>query len=484
MEERKSGILLHITSLPGKYGIGTFGEEAYKFIDFLFDTKQTYWQILPLGHTSFGNSPYSSYSTFAGNPLLIDIDSLPFSENTLQTSFQQKVDYEKVKKEKIPVLYKIAEKFLNSEINKSFYDDFKKEHKFWLSDYAFFIALKDLHDEKPLSSFPKDIRGRKDKTLQVYRKNLKQQIEQIQVIQFFFFEQWFKLKKYANEKGVKIIGDIPFYVAGDSADVWVNPDIFMLDDKHKSTKVAGVPPDYFSKTGQLWGNPVYDWNSCKETKYKWWKERIKINLKMFDFVRIDHFRAFSEFWAIPFGNETAENGEWLAGPEDTFLDEILQEKNKIIAEDLGELSVGVEHILKKYDLPGMKILQFAFNSGATNLFLPHNYTKNCVVYTGTHDNDTCIGVYENFQDYEIKFFYDYCGSFDENFAWLLIRVAWASVANTAIIPLQDLLKQGKEKRMNIPGTIGNNWEYRFEFIEIEESHKIFLKKITEIYGRC
>ncbi len=483
MKERKSGILLHITSLPGKYGIGTLGEEAYKFVDFLSETKQTYWQILPLGHTGFGNSPYSSYSAFAGNSFLIDVDALPFYENSLNSIFCKKVNFEKVKENKLPLLYKIAEKFLKSDIDKSEYNTFREEQSYWLFDYSFFISLKEFFNEKPLSEFEKNIQFRKNDILNSLKEELKSKIEQNQVIQHFFFQQWFKLKKYANEKGIKIIGDVPFYVAGDSADVWVNPEIFMLNKNLTPIKVAGVPPDYFSETGQLWGNPVYDWESSKKTNYKWWQERMKMNLNLFDIVRIDHFRAFSEFWAIPFGDKTAENGEWISGPEDAFLDIILKDNKKIIAEDLGLLSEGVERLLEKYDLPGMKILQFAFSSGASNSFLPHNYTKNCVAYTGTHDNDTSNGIFENFQDYEIKFYREYSWASDNKFAHNLIKLVFASVANTAIIPLQDVLEQGKKGRMNTPGTIKNNWEWKFEFEDIKPKYKEFLKHITETYGR-
>ena len=332
MKERKSGILLHITSLPGKYGIGTFGEEAYRFVDFLSETKQSYWQILPLGHTGFGDSPYSSYSAFAGNPLLIDLDALPLYENKLTAYKTDKVDFEKVKSQKSSLLYELAEKFIKSDIDKSNFEQFKQEQSYWLYDYSFFISLKDLYEQEPLWLFDKALKYRDTSKLKLYEKNLKKEIERNQVIQYFFFEQWYKLKQYANEKGIKIIGDIPFYVAGDSADVWVNPEIFMLDENLAPIKVAGVPPDYFSATGQLWGNPVYDWDASKKTEYKWWKERMKMNFEMFDIVRIDHFRAFSEYWAVPFGDETAEHGEWLPGPDDSFLDDILIDKEKIIAE--------------------------------------------------------------------------------------------------------------------------------------------------------
>ena len=483
MQERKSGILLHITSLPGKYGIGTFGEEAYKFVDFLSETKQTYWQILPLGHTGFGNSPYSSYSAFAGNPFLIDVDALPFYENNLQPFFTSKVDFEKVTNQKLPLLYEIADKFIKSDIDKSDYNNFKLEQSYWLYDYAFFISLKKKFNDKPLSEFEKDIRFRKKNILTKLKEELKGEIEQNTVIQYFFFDQWFKLKNYANNKGIKIIGDVPFYVAGDSADVWVNPDIFMLDKDLNPSKVAGVPPDYFSETGQLWGNPVYDWESSKKTNYKWWQERMIMNFKMFDIVRIDHFRAFSEFWAIPFADKTAENGKWLSGPEEDFLDLILRDNKKIIAEDLGLLSEGVEKLLLKYNLPGMKILQFAFNSGPKNTFLPHNYDKNCVAYTGTHDNDTSNGIYEDFKDYEIKFYKEYSWANDNKFAHNLIKMVFASSANTSIIPLQDILELGKEGRMNTPGTIGGNWEWKFKFEDIKPKYKEFLKHITITFNR-
>lgn len=483
MRERKSGILLHITSLPGKYGIGTFGEEAYEFVDFLSETKQTYWQILPLGHTGYGDSPYSSYSAFAGNPLMIDIDALHVKGKKLEPYKTNKVDFEKVKTQKLPLLFDIANKFLESDIDKSGFESFKNDQSYWLFDYSFFISLKDLYGQKPLWLFDNGLYFRDKKILELYKEELKSKIEIHQVIQYFFFEQWFKLKSYANKKGIKIIGDIPLYVAGDSADVWINPEIFLLDDDLKPIKIAGVPPDYFAKTGQLWGNPVYDWEAAKKTDYRWWKERIKMNLILFDIVRIDHFRGFSEFWAVPFDHKTAEFGEWLPGPEEAFLDDILKERERFIAEDLGLLSAGVVKLLEKYNLAGMKILQFAFDSDAGNHFLPHNYQNNCVVYTGTHDNDTSMGIYEDYNENELKFLNNYCNFTEENFAYHLMRMSWASVANTAIAPLQDLLQLGKEHRMNTPGTIGGNWEWIFEFEDIKDEHKIFLKRITEIYGR-
>jgi len=481
--KRKSGILLHITSLPGKYGIGTLGEEAYRFVDFLYETKQTYWQILPLGHTGYGDSPYSSYSAFAGNPLLIDFDSLPFNDDKPNTQKLEEVDFNKVKEKNFPKLNKTAKNFINSETDKSDYNRFCEENKYWLHDYAFFTALKYKYEEEPVWTFDKKIHFRDLPTLIEYEDLLKEEIEINKVIQFFFFEQWFRLKNYANQKDIQIVGDIPLYVAGDSSDVWVNPEIFMLNENLAPRFVAGVPPDYFSVTGQLWGNPVYDWDNNKKTNYTWWKERIKMNLSLFDVVRIDHFRGFSEFWAVPFGNETAEHGNWLVGPEKSFLDEIFKERERIIAEDLGLLSNGVINLLESYKLPGMKILQFAFDSDSENPFLPHNYTENCVVYTGTHDNDTCNGILEDYTDKETEFMKSYLNYDSGNYAHTLIRNAWASVAETAIAPLQDLLELGKEGRMNTPGTLGNNWKWRFRFEDIKQDHKDFLVKMTEIYGR-
>ncbi len=483
MQERKSGILLHITSLPGKYGIGTLGEEAYRFIDFLKETKQTYWQILPLGHTGYGNSPYSSFSAFAGNPLLIDLQALPVTCLKQKEHKISAVDYNFVKKTKISLLKKTAFDFINSDIEKLDFEKFKHENKFWLFDYAFFISLKEYHNEKPYWDFEKGLKFRDNNILETFRTELKAQIEIYEVIQYFFFEQWFRLKTYAAENGIKIIGDIPLYVAPDSADTWTHPEIFLLNDNLSPVKVAGVPPDYFSPTGQLWGNPVYNWHKQKKDNYRWWEERIKMNFKLFDIVRIDHFRGLSEFWAVPFGNETAEYGEWIPGPEDDFFEKIFKNNPNFIAEDLGFITKEVEVLRDKYKLPGMKILQFAFNSGASNPFLPHHYEKNCVVYTGTHDNDTSAGMFNNFSDEEKIFSKKYFHYTNKNFAHNLMKLAWSSVANTAIAPMQDFLQLSSEHRMNIPGTISDNWIWRFKFEDISQEDKDFLKEITETYGR-
>ena len=483
MQERKSGILLHITSLPGKYGIGTLGEEAYRFIEFLNETKQTYWQILPLGHTGFGNSPYSSFSAFAGNPLMIDLQALPIKCLKQKEHKISTVNFDYLKATKISLLKKLAAVFIKSENDKSDFNKFKKENEFWLFDYAFFISLKELHKEKPYWKFEKDIKFRKETILNKYKKELKQEIEVYEVIQYFFFQQWYRLKQYAGEKGIKIIGDIPLYVAPDSADVWTHPEIFLLNEDLSPIKVAGVPPDYFSPTGQLWGNPVYNWHQQKENGYRWWVKRINMNLKMFDIVRIDHFRGLSEFWAVPFGQKTAEQGEWMPGPEDYFFETIFKDTPNFIAEDLGFITKNVKTLRDKYNIPGMNILQFAFNSNADNPFLPHNYRKNATVYTGTHDNDTALGMFHHYSEHEHQFLKKYFTFKNKNFAHNLMKLAWSSIANTAIAPLQDLLQLHSEHRMNTPGTLENNWIWRFKQNDIKEEHRKFLKDITEIYGR-
>lgn len=483
MNNRKSGILLHITSLPGKYGIGTLGEEAYRFVDFLVETKQTFWQILPLGHTGYGNSPYSSFSAFAGNPLLIDLYALPVKCLKQKEVKPGNIDFNYLKETKTGLLKKLASNFLNSNTDKTPYENFKNENKYWLFDYAFFISLKNIHNEKPFWEFSEKVKFKEEETLIDYKNRLNREIEIYEAIQFFFFEQWYRLKKYANEKGIKIIGDIPLYVAPDSADVWMHPENFMLEEDYTPIKVAGVPPDYFSPSGQLWGNPVYDWHKQKKIDYKWWQERINFNLKLFDIVRIDHFRGLSNFWAVPFGNTTAEHGEWLPGPDNDFFEIIFKNKLNFIAEDLGFVTKEVETLREKFKLPGMKILQFAFNSGPENPFLPHNYNNNCVVYTGTHDNDTSKGVYKTFSKEEKQFARKYFTFSEENFALDLIKLAWSSTANTAITPLQDVLNSESKHRMNTPGTLGNNWLWRFNPDAILEKHKNFLKEITEIYGR-
>ncbi len=481
--KRKSGILLHISSLPDKFGIGTFGKEAYKFIDFLKETKQSLWQVLPLGHTGYGNSPYSSYSAFAGNPLFIDIsDYIEKSDNVKKTKFPpDKVSYTEVSKFKISLLKKIAYKSLNNE-NLEEFNVFCNKNKFWLEDYAFFISLKDLHKQKSFFEFGKDIFLRKKKTLNEFKDKLKLEIKIWKYIQFMFFEQWNELKKYANNSGIEIIGDIPLYVAGDSVDLWSKPEIFMLDKNNFPEKVAGVPPDYFSETGQLWGNPLYDWQNNEKEVINWWIKRIKFNAQMYDYVRIDHFRGLSEFWAVDAGEKTAEKGKWLPASGNKLLKEVFKQMPdiKIIAEDLGVITPEVEKLRDKYLLPGMKILQFAFESAEQNDFLPHRYKQNTVVYTGTHDNDTTKSWLKSLNKKGKKHLCKYTANQNPKVKDL-IRLAWSSCADISIVPMQDVLQLGNHARMNTPGKAENNWEWRFQFSDIKDKQSKFLKKHKLFY---
>lgn len=484
--KRKSGILLHISSLPGKSGIGTMGKQAYKFIEFLKKTKQTLWQVLPMGHTSFGNSPYSAYSAYAGNPLLIDISEFQTEKESTQiekTKIPGKVNFEDVIKTKIPLLKNIVSRLLEEVQNEDF-EKFMYENSFWLDDYAFFMALKDLNHQKPFYEFEEKIRLRESNYLDEMAEKLHFEIKIWKYIQFIFFKQWFKLKKYANDSGIEIIGDMPLYVSKDSVDLWANPEVFLLDENKNPSKVAGVPPDYFSQTGQLWGNPVYDWDKLKANNYKWWIDRIRFNSLMYDIVRIDHFRGLSEFWAVNPDAETAENGQWLPAHGEEMFDELFKHISsvKIIAEDLGVITPDVEHLRDKYNFPGMKILQFAFESGEPNDFLPHRYETNSVVYTGTHDNDTTNGWLKPLNETGKKFLSRYTG-ISKPTGKSLIYLAWSSRSDYAIIPMQDFLNLDSNSRMNIPGNPENNWEWRFKFSQIKKKDIEFLTQITETFER-
>jgi len=485
--KRKSGVLLHISSLSENdgFGIGTLGEQAYKFVDFLKQCKQSLWQILPLGPTGYGNSPYSAYSAFAGNPYLIDISEFQqVIKVPEKLKNSDKVDYKNLELNKIQILKKIAYKEINSGKNTEF-EFFCVQNSFWLEDYALFSVLKELNKNKAFSEFEKDIFLRKKDIIANLKIKLKQDIEIVKYIQFIFSRQWQKLKKYANDSRIEIIGDMPFYVASDSADLWSKPEIFVLDKQNKPSKVAGVPPDYFSKTGQLWGNPVYDWENAENELINWWIERIKFNAQMFDYVRIDHFRALADFWAVDADAKTAEIGEWLPAKGDILLAKIQKQvpSAKIIAEDLGDLSDPVLVLRDKYDLPGMKILQFAFGSDSSNDFLPHLYRSNSVVYTGTHDNDTTLSWLQKLDKISKDYLIKYSGNKNPD-CNTLIRLAWASVSDMAIVQMQDILNLDEKSRMNTPGTAENNWIWRLKQNSINSRHIEFLTEITEIYGRC
>ncbi len=487
---RAGGVLLHISSLPGGDGIGVLGEEAKKFVDKLALAGQKFWQILPLGHTGYGNSPYSALSAFAGNPLLIDLrffDSEIYNNKAfLELSSKGKVDYKSLIDLKIPLLISYANDFLNQRADENVqYKKFKEQNSFWLDDYAIFVALKNHFGGKPFYEFPEKLRRHEAEEVALYADKLKHEIEVAKALQYFFFAQWNDLKNYANSKGVKIIGDIPLYVAEDSVDLWANPEVFMLDDDLKPCKVAGVPPDYFSKTGQLWGNPVYDWEYLQSSNYAWWIERIRFNLTMFDVLRIDHFIGLSQFWAVPYGDATAEHGEWLPAKGDCLLAEFFAKMPdaEIIAEDLGIMFDEVVKLKNKYNLPGMKILQFAFNSKNDNPFLPHNFEQNCISYTGTHDNNTLAGWLNNADEHEKNYCLQYANTSIQDACKNLIRLNFASVADTVITPMQDVLELGEEHRMNIPGVCSGNWEWRMSQDDFTDSDIAFLRQLCELYGR-
>lgn len=489
---RASGILLPVSGIPSKYGIGTFSKEAYEWIDFLVQAGQTYWQILPLGPTGYGDSPYQSFSTFAGNPYYIDLEEL-IKEGWLSKKDckncdwgdnESYIDYEKIYRSRFKILKKA---FKNSNIKeKKEFKQFIKTNSFWLEDYALYMAIKDSFEGKSWSEWDEDIKTRKKESLSAYKDKLAEQISFYQFQQYLFKKQWLKLKKYANEKGILIIGDIPIYVAFDSADTWANPGLFQLDESCTPIAVAGCPPDAFSATGQLWGNPLYRWDYHKKTGYAWWIQRISYCYELYDVVRIDHFRGFDEYYAIPFGNPTAEVGQWEKGPGyDLFR--VMKEKlgdKAVIAEDLGYLTPSVMKLVKKTGYPGMKILQFAFDSREESDYLPHNYTANSVVYTGTHDNDTTLGWYRELNKKDKKFAKKYLNITSKKEAgWELIRAAIASVSETAIIPLQDYLGFGSEARINTPSTLGNNWKWRAQKGQCSEELAERIYKLCSLYKR-
>ncbi len=489
---RASGILLPVSSIPSAYGIGTFSKEAYEFVDFLEQAGQSYWQILPLGPTGYGDSPYQSFSTFAGNPYYIDLEELV--KEGLLTQEQcsacdwgedaSYVDYERIYLSRFKIL---EAAFWKSGIrdNRDF-NAFAGENAFWLEDYALYMAVKDYHKGKSWSLWEDDIRLRRPEALEKYKSLLEEQILFYKFQQYLFLGQWMRLKKYANEKGVQIIGDIPIYVAFDSADAWANPELFQFDENCVPTGVAGCPPDWFSATGQLWGNPLYRWDYHKETGYAWWMQRISYCYKLYDIVRIDHFRGFDEYYNIPFGDSTAEHGRWEQGPGyDLF--KVMKEKlgdKPVIAEDLGFLTPTVIRLVKKSGYPGMKILQFAFDSREESDYLPHNYDANSVVYTGTHDNDTTMGWYRTLDSGDKAFARKYLNIRDcRDVVWDFIRAAVSSVSDTAIIPMQDYLGLGSEARINIPSTVGNNWKWRMVRGQANKELAEKIYTMCKLYGR-
>ncbi len=487
---RKSGILLHISSLPSDYGIGTMGKEAYKFIDFLKSAKQSLWQILPVGPTSYGDSPYQSFSTNAGNPYFIDFDMLCEEGLLKRTDYanlkwgadSKYVDYETIYKNRFKVLKKAFANFKKGDMTR--FNDFLQKNEKWISNYALFMSIKEENGGKSWLEWDEGLRKRDSHALWEFNSSHGDEIMFWEFLQYKFFEQWELLKNYANDNGVSIIGDIPIYVALDSAEVWVYPDLFELDAELLPTAVAGCPPDAFSPTGQLWGNPLYDWKRHKEVGFNWWIDRIDAATSLYDIVRIDHFRGFEGYYAIPYGDETAENGEWRKGPGMELFDAVEKSLGKlpIIAEDLGFLTEDVHKLLAASGFPGMKVLEFAFDPREESNYLPYTYTKNSVVYTGTHDNSTISGWLESSEADTVNFCKKFINS--EDVVWGMIKTAMASVSDTAIIQMQDYLELGDEARMNVPSTLGFNWKWRMRKRDATKKLAEKIADITRTYGRC
>ena len=494
---RKSGILLPISSIPSRYGIGTFSKEAYDFVDFLKAAGQKLWQILPLGPTGYGDSPYQSFSTFAGNPYYIDLEALIECGYLTKKECDacdfghdpSRVDYEKIYLSRFTLLRKA---FVRAFAGKGLGEDaayrrFVKKNKSWLEDYALYMAVKNSFNGISWDKWDRDIRLRKPTALKAYREKYKEDVEFYRFLQFLFQKQWKALKAYANKQGIQIVGDIPIYVAFDSADTWASPELFQLDENCVPTAVAGCPPDAFSKTGQLWGNPLYRWDYHKETGYAWWLKRIAYCYELYDVVRIDHFRGFDEYWAVPYGDKTAENGKWKKGPGYALFAAMKKElgEKAVIAEDLGFLTDSVIRLVQRTGYPGMKILQFAFDSREESDYLPHNYPKNCVVYTGTHDNDTTLSWYRSLPKADKRFADRYLRLTGEEAGveWEFIHSAISSVADTAIIPMQDYLGLGKEARINMPSTLGGNWEWRMKKGACTKALAAKIGKLCKLYGR-
>ncbi len=493
--QRKSGILLHPTSLPGRYGIGSFDQAAYDWIDFLDKTRQGLWQVLPLGPTGYGDSPYQSFSSFAGNPYLISLEEVVqmglLDRQVLDEAPdfpRARVDFGAIYTWKLPVLRQAADTFEARAIpdQKTEFAHFCSAQASWLDDFALFMALKDAHTGAAWNQWPLDLRSRQAPALQAAVATHAAAIHAHKFNQWLFYRQWLRLKGYANALDIQIVGDIPIFVAMDSSDAWTNPQEFYLDEEYQPTVVAGVPPDYFSATGQLWGNPLYRWDVMKKSGYAWWLQRIKAALQLYDIVRIDHFRGFAGYWEVPAGEQTAELGQWVPGPGPDLFATIQKELGNlpIIAEDLGDITPDVVALRDQFDLPGMKILQFAYSTDASDKFLPHNYKPNFVVYTGTHDNDTSRGWYEHSaNEHERDFFRRYLRTDGHDAAWRLIDAAWCSVAYRALAPLQDLLNLSSEARMNLPGRADGNWTWRFVPEQITGYLVDRLLETTTIYGR-
>jgi 4-alpha-glucanotransferase len=515
--KRASGVLLHPTSLPGPHGIGELGQEARRFLDFLAEARQSLWQVLPLGPTGYADSPYAPFSAFAGNPLLIDLEALAAQGDLDPRRLAPappfppgRVDYAAVQLWKLPLLEEAAGNFLRgcAGARAEAFEAFRRQEERWLPEYVLFMSIKEHYDRRARAEgaecalwhtyWPQALALREPQALERWRAGHAEELAAREAVQFFFHEQWQALRRYAHERGIAIIGDIPIFVAPDSADVWSNRELFHLDARGRPTVVAGVPPDYFSASGQLWGNPLFDWEAMAARGYRWWIERVEAELKRLDFLRIDHFRGFQASWEVPAANRTAAQGHWVPGPGAALFEALRAELGElpILAEDLGVITPEVERLRDRYCFPGMKILQFAFDSreagaeGAGNKFLPHNHPRNAVVYTGTHDNDTSLGWYRGCTPEERLLVHRYLGLAEEGaeappdrVVWGFIRLALASVAALAIVPLQDLLCLGSEARMNTPSTLSGNWAYRYREGQLTGELAARLAALTHLYGR-
>ena len=496
VSKRKSGILVHPTSFPGPFGIGDLGPSAYAFIDFLAESGQTLWQVLPLGPTGYGDSPYQSFSSFAGQPLLVSPELLARMGLLHAEDLEPKpwdpvrIDFGPVIIYKTQLLKKAFENFEKTYKEQSGlageFEAFWLDQKDWLEDYALFMAVKEVHGGIMWTQWAKEIAFPTKETREKWLKKFAREVRYYSFVQFIFFRQWFSLKAYAEEKGIEIVGDIPIFTAFDSADVWANKELFYLDEEGYPTMVAGVPPDYFSETGQLWGNPLYNWQIHKETGYQWWVKRITFTLKMVDYLRIDHFRGFEAYYAIPYGAKNAVTGEWRKGPyKDLFyaLQKSLGDDLPIIAEDLGVITPEVIELRDAFALPGMKILQFGFDNTDENPFLPHQFVPHSVCYTGTHDNDTTLGWYSKASKESREKVRQYMNTDGKEIAWDFIRACYGSVSEMAVVPLQDIMGLDSRARMNTPGTTSNNWQWRYTPDMLKASLAKRLLDISILYGR-
>jgi 4-alpha-glucanotransferase len=492
--ERSSGLLLHVTSLPGPHGIGDLGPAAFAFTDSLAAARQSWWQVLPLGPTGYGDSPYQCFSAFAGNPNLISLDALVADGLLDQADLPcdafpvDRIDYGRIIPAKNTATSKAWQRFLRGDGASlaDAFDEFCRAEAAWLDPFALYMALKEQHGGVAWQDWPEEHRFYELKPLDPAATQFREAAELHKFRQFLFFRQWNALRDYARGKGVRFIGDMPIFIAGDSADVWAQPELFQLDDQRRPRSVAGVPPDYFSRTGQLWGNPLYEWTRHEKTGFAWWIARLQATLRLVDLVRLDHFRGFEAYWSVPAGSLTAEGGQWVPGPGAALFTALESALGglALIAEDLGVITPPVDALRKQFGLPGMRVLQFAFGGAQEDRFLPHRYDQNTVVYTGTHDNDTTRGWYDKLTDEERRSLNRYAPALDDgNAPWELIRLAWASVADLAVTPVQDLLDLGTEARTNFPGRSGGNWQWRVQPEQISSEVLSRLREFTETYQR-